>query len=279
MSKQTSVPTGICPDHHNTDASRRGRGSRHQRSGVEPIRQWVVTGSTALIAALALAASGCGASTTTNDQKADAKGLVASIAPEPKSAAVPSLVGLSRADAAAALRDAGSDDRRGDPPAVDARRLAPSSNRGPRPAPRSTPGRRSRVVLAAPLPTVPDVSGQARAAAVSQLKAAGFRVEISTKTTNSGEDNVVISESPSGGDRAKPGAVVALVVSDLHKPPTLSSAGSANCTPGYSPCLPPASDYDCEGGSGDGPKYTGLVHVTGSDPYDLDRDGDGIGCD
>ncbi len=278
MSKQTSVPTGICPDHHNTDASRRGRGSRHQRSGVEPIRQWVVTGSTALIAALALAASGCGASTTTNDQKADAKGLVASIAPEPKSAAVPSLVGLSRADAAAALRDAGL--------TIGGVTRQPSSKKagtvleqGSAPGTSVDTGSPVTVVLAAPLPTVPDVSGQARAAAVSQLKAAGFRVEISTKTTNSGEDNVVISESPSGGDRAKPGAVVALVVSDLHKPPTLSSAGSANCTPGYSPCLPPASDYDCEGGSGDGPKYTGLVHVTGSDPYDLDRDGDGIGCD
>jgi hypothetical protein len=39
--------------------------------------------------------------------------------------------------------------------------------------------------------------------------------------------------------------------------------------------LAPASDYDCAGGSGNGPKYTGPVRVTGSDPYDLDRDGDG----
>jgi hypothetical protein len=51
------------------------------------------------------------------------------------------------------------------------------------------------------------------------------------------------------------------------------------CTPGYSPCLPPASDYDCEGGSGDGPEYTGVVSISGSDPYDLDADGDGTGCD
>ena len=35
-----------------------------------------------------------------------------------------------------------------------------------------------------------------------------------------------------------------------------------NCTPGYSPCLTPASDYDCAGGSGNGPGYTGLVYVT-----------------
>jgi hypothetical protein len=46
----------------------------------------------------------------------------------------------------------------------------------------------------------------------------------------------------------------------------------------YSPCLPPASDYDCEGGSGDGPAYTGTVEVTGVDIYGLDADGDGIGC-
>ena len=47
----------------------------------------------------------------------------------------------------------------------------------------------------------------------------------------------------------------------------------------YNPCLPPASDYDCEGGSGDGPAYTGTVEVIGTDIYGLDEDGDGIGCD
>jgi hypothetical protein len=53
-----------------------------------------------------------------------------------------------------------------------------------------------------------------------------------------------------------------------------------NCTPGYSPCLPPASDYDCAGGSGNGPRYAhGPIRVTGDDPYDLDRDGDGVACE
>lgn len=52
------------------------------------------------------------------------------------------------------------------------------------------------------------------------------------------------------------------------------------CNPNYSSCLDPyASDYDCEGGSGDGPLYTGTVEVTGYDEYGLDDDGDGIGCD
>jgi hypothetical protein len=47
----------------------------------------------------------------------------------------------------------------------------------------------------------------------------------------------------------------------------------------YNPCLPPASDYDCKGGSGDGPAYTSTVEVIGVDIYGLDEDGDGIGCD
>ena len=50
------------------------------------------------------------------------------------------------------------------------------------------------------------------------------------------------------------------------------------CTPGYDPCLPPASDYDCAGGSGNGPAYSGPVRVSGPDIYDLDRDGNGYGC-
>ena len=55
----------------------------------------------------------------------------------------------------------------------------------------------------------------------------------------------------------------------------------AECHPNYEgACLDEdSSDYDCEGGSGDGPDYTGIVTVIGGDPYDLDRDDDGIGGD
>jgi Ca2+-binding RTX toxin-like protein len=59
--------------------------------------------------------------------------------------------------------------------------------------------------------------------------------------------------------------------------------GGGGCTPGYSPCLPLGpSDYDCSGGDGNGPAYTqpGVVYrVTGSDPYGLDADNDGFGCE
>lgn len=54
-----------------------------------------------------------------------------------------------------------------------------------------------------------------------------------------------------------------------------------SCDPNYSgACVPITSDVDCAGGSGNGPGYVqGPVRVTGSDIYDLDRDGDGIACD
>jgi hypothetical protein len=58
------------------------------------------------------------------------------------------------------------------------------------------------------------------------------------------------------------------------------SQSAANCTPGYSPCIPPGPDVDCAGGSGNGPRYVqGPITVTGSDPYGLDSDGNGIGCE
>jgi hypothetical protein len=58
-------------------------------------------------------------------------------------------------------------------------------------------------------------------------------------------------------------------------------SGGGSCDPNYAgACLDPSSpDYDCEGGSGDGPDYTGQVTVVGDDHFDLDADGDGIGCD
>jgi len=64
-------------------------------------------------------------------------------------------------------------------------------------------------------------------------------------------------------------------------PPSLEPRNAGpDCTPGYDPCLPDlGGDYDCHGGEGDGPFYSGMVNVWGSDPYDLDRDGNGLGCE
>ena len=64
-------------------------------------------------------------------------------------------------------------------------------------------------------------------------------------------------------------------------PPPPEPDQPPGCHPSYKgACLDPnASDYDCAGGSGNGPEYTGTVRVVGYDEYGLDADGDGIGCE
>jgi hypothetical protein len=54
-----------------------------------------------------------------------------------------------------------------------------------------------------------------------------------------------------------------------------SGGSSGSCEPGYSPCLPVVSDLDCS----QIPDSKKPIHVTGSDPYRLDGDGDGLGCE
>lgn len=55
----------------------------------------------------------------------------------------------------------------------------------------------------------------------------------------------------------------------------------SRCDPNYSgPCVPIASDVDCAGGGGNGPAFvSGPVIVIGTDIYELDRDGNGTGCE
>lgn len=64
--------------------------------------------------------------------------------------------------------------------------------------------------------------------------------------------------------------------------PTVTAVAESACHPAYGPCVPVASDVDCAGGSGDGPAYVaGPVTVLeiGVDPYGLDADDDGVGCE
>lgn len=69
-------------------------------------------------------------------------------------------------------------------------------------------------------------------------------------------------------------------VSDTREQIKTAPTQAAKCHPSYSGCLTPGiGDYDCRGGSGDGPNYTGKVQVLGPDVFRLDRDGDGTACD
>ncbi|WP_183093229.1 PASTA domain-containing protein [Nocardioides stalactiti] len=194
---------------------------------------------------------------------------------EPPRSVVPRLKGLTRDEAEDALTDAGlvvseiSQVYSAEAPGTV---LSQSMKVG-----RSVlEGSEVALVVAKAYPEVPGVVGRLKAAAVDRLQEAGFKVIVKMETRTSGKDGVVLRQTPGGDDRAEPGSTITIVVSSVVR--TVVEPPS-NCTPGYDPCLTPASDYDCAGGSGDGPKYTGFVHVTGSDPYDLDADGDGVACE
>lgn len=132
--------------------------------------------------------------------------------------------------------------------------------------------------LAVPYPQVPSVIGRMQRVATGLLRDAGFTVKVQARAQSSGRDGVVLEQTPAGSQFAKPGAPITIVVSRVVR--AVAPTAPDNCASGYDPCLPPASDYDCAGGSGDGPAYAnGPIYVTGSDPYDLDSEGDGVACE
>lgn len=55
-------------------------------------------------------------------------------------------------------------------------------------------------------------------------------------------------------------------------PPSTAVTPTGECHPNYEPCLPIVDDLDC-------PDIRIAVQVIGDDPYRLDRDGNGIGCE
>jgi resuscitation-promoting factor RpfB len=64
--------------------------------------------------------------------------------------------------------------------------------------------------------------------------------------------------------------------------PDSTAQAKGKCHKAYVECVPIASDVDCANGSGNGPEYVDgpiTVKKIGKDPYRLDADKDGIGCE
>lgn len=217
--------------------------------------------------------------TATEALPSEAAETEAAASPEQEAvtSAVPSLVGLDSAKARRKLASSGL-------VAVVARRVPSAQPAGTvlrqskRAGKSVLGGSTIALVLAAPYPAVPGTAGMTQTAAIRTLRRAGFQVRVSREVVSSGRNGVVLRQSPIGSTRVKPHSVISLVVASVVRP-VAAPQPAASCTVGYSPCLAPAPDYDCAGGSGDGPRYTGYVTVTGSDPYDLDADGDGVACE
>lgn len=90
------------------------------------------------------------------------------------------------------------------------------------------------------------------------------------RSYNAAED----CRTPSGNTCIGYGSVPSSGSSAPRPAPPASSTSGSGCEPGYSPCLPITGDLNCA----DIPADKKPVRVTGSDPYHLDADHNGIGC-
>jgi resuscitation-promoting factor RpfB len=156
---------------------------------------------------------------------------------------------------------------------------APLSSLSPEPLASATSP--STVAAQTPTPSVkvPKLVGLTLAKARGVLESLGFDVRVKRNASGTRKPGTILAQSLRAGRRVGPGTTVTLTVAKAKpKPPPPASS----CDPNYAgQCLDPnAYDYDCGGGSGDGPKYVyGTVRVVGYDHYGLDRDNDGIGCE
>jgi hypothetical protein len=120
------------------------------------------------------------------------------------------------------------------------------------------------------------------AAAKGALADRGLKATVGYRATDRSPAGTVISRSRTSGAGVLPGSRITLVVAMAPPPPPPTTAPARDCDPSYPDvCLDPdAADYDCAGGSGNGPEYVdGPVRVRPPDPFDLDREGDGWGCE
>jgi beta-lactam-binding protein with PASTA domain len=137
--------------------------------------------------------------------------------------------------------------------------------------------------------TVPRLVGMKLARAKDSLADRGLTAKVTYKSTARYAAGTVISQSRSVGAGVLPETTISLVVAKAPPPPPSTAppappptAPPRDCHPSYEgQCLRIGiGDYDCAGGSGNGPNYVqGTVQVVGPDEFDLDRDGDGWGCE
>jgi PASTA domain len=139
-----------------------------------------------------------------------------------------------------------------------------------------------------PTVKVPNLVGMNLSRAKAILADRGLSGTIRYRSTARYLAGTVISQSRRTGARVGPDSRITVVVAKAPPPPPTTAppppptSAPRNCDPSYPDvCLNPnAEDYDCAGGSGNGPLYVeGPISVSPPDPFGLDADGDGVGCE
>lgn len=231
-----------------------------KRPGVTTKVRWWLTGATAALLVIAFTTTQGNASTPTNQDAVVPPGASS----RPTLVAVPKVTGLSRTRARAALVALGMtvgqvSTQPSRLPVGTILRQSDAAGTG------VVPGSAEDLVVAGPLPHVPNVIGRSKTNAEQGLRSAGFSVGISTRTVTSGPSGVVLAETPGGGTAAMPGTRVQLVVSVLRVPPPpptqapapppgCTTTSSGTCIRGGEFC--PQADYGMVGYDANGTPYT-----------------------
>ncbi|MDX6225648.1 MAG: eukaryotic-like serine/threonine-protein kinase [Frankiales bacterium] len=156
----------------------------------------------------------------------------------PAPAKVPDIIGLSEADARAALAKVGikvgSLDKRDD-------KAAAGTVLEVTPAPGTAVNAGSSVglVLASGFNTVPQVTGLPESDARAQLVSAGFKVQRTTVIDPTVVPGTVTSQDPPGSARVKRGATITIVVAQPEPTPTTEPTPTGEPTPSTEPSATP----------------------------------------
>jgi PASTA domain len=130
---------------------------------------------------------------------------------------------------------------------------------------------------------VPALDGTTVGRAKTSLARRHLRWRITNRQTTRYPPGTVASQSPTPGTPVLPATVIVLVIAQAPpQPPPPPPPPATDCDPAYPDvCLKDGiGDYDCAAGSGNGPNYvSGPIAVRPPDPFDLDRNGDGVGCE
>jgi hypothetical protein len=144
--------------------------------------------------------------------------------------------------------------------------FAPSSEKGPT---KDTALASARDLVADELPRVTTTTAAATEPATEATEAAGVPTTAGPPVTTAPPPTAPVGSAPP-----------MTLAPSAHLSDVVETDGPDPCHPAYGGCVPMASDVDCAGGNGNGPAYVeGPVEVRGSDPYRLDDDDNGVGCD